>query len=135
MSRPTEFSEASYRQRVTIVGTESESGALDVRGISPRGVSVAVPSAWTAADIGLAVTEDDPFDDDITPSWFPLRDAAGGRVRVQGIITDEANQYMFPTEAWGVSCWPYLRLESLDTGDGSAEAQAADRVLIVGLLI
>ena len=119
-----------YYQSVVIANNASLSAAIDAAGLQFQSVSVEVPSAWTAADIGFQVSRDNS-------TFVPLfYDDAGTRTRVKltQIKTDGAGVYVAPAEAWALSVYPYFKLESLNTSTEAAVNQGAERTLVVGFL-
>lgn len=86
------------------------------------GMAIKVPSEWTAADIGFTAAED------ISSTFAPVYDDEGSRVKITGIATSASQWYDVPE---AVMKHAYVKLASLDTGDGSAENQGAARVLVV----
>lgn len=119
-----------YYQSTSIAESASLSAVIDAAGLQFQSVSVEVPSAWTAADIGFQVSRDGS-------TYVPLfYDDEGTRTRVKltQVKTDGAGVYVAPAEAWALSVYPYFKLESLDTADETAENQGAARTLYVGFL-
>lgn len=114
--------DAAYRAETTIASGAAASGGLKLTGY--RGLAVQTPAAWTAANIGFEVSEDDS-------TYVPLYDEDGARVVISGVATGAAAVYIAPAEVWAAGVYPYVRLASLDTADGSAENQAAARTLKV----
>lgn len=115
-------SDAAFRATVTIASGAAVSSSLKLTGY--RGLAVQTPAVWTAANIGLEVSEDDS-------TFVPLYDEDGARVVISSVATGAAGLYLMPAEAWACGVYPYVRLASLDTADGSAENQAAARTLKV----
>ena len=118
--------DGSFRD-VTIASSGSLSDAVSMEYAQARGVAVVVPSEWTAANIGFQVSMDDS-------TYYKLFDKSGSRVKISGVGTATAGVYMAPSEAWCMGVWKYMKIESIDTSDGTAEAQGAERVLSVTLL-
>jgi len=113
---------------VTIAAGAAISGGVELRSRRPRGLAVETPGTWTTADIGLQVSHDNT-------NWTPVADEFGNRIKISGIATGAAKLYVFPAGAWAILPYPYFRLESLDTADGTAENQAAARTLKVVMLV
>lgn len=86
------------------------------------GLSVQVPSAWTAADIGFLGSDSE------TGTYVDICDSSGSRVKITGIATSEAKWYDVPE---AVAKHLYIKLQSIDTSDETDEAQAAARALVV----
>lgn len=115
-------SDAAFRATATIASGAAVSNALKLTGY--RGLAVQTPATWTAANIGFEVSEDGT-------TFIPLYDEDGARVVISSVATGAAQLYCAPAEAWACGVYPYVRLASLDTADGSAENQAAARTLKV----
>lgn len=113
---------------VVIANGEADSASIDMSDQPPRGIAVLVPGAWTAADIGFEVSSDDS-------TWYPLQNDTGGLVKITGITTDAAGYYVAPAGTWAIGGWQYMRLNSLDTGDETAENQGAARTMTVVFLM
>lgn len=116
------YTDAAYRQDVTIPINTAASSAIKLTGY--RRLAVQTPAAWTAANIGFEVSEDGT-------TFIPLRDAAGAKLAITGVITNAAGVYVAPVDTLAAGPYPYLRLTSLDTVDASAENQLAARTLKV----
>jgi len=115
-------SDAAFRATATIASGAAVSNALAMTGY--RGLAVQTPAVWTAANIGFEVSEDGT-------TFVPLYDEEGARVVISSVATGAARLYCAPAQAWACGVYPYVRLASLDTADGSAENQAAARTLKV----
>lgn len=114
--------DAAFRAETTIAIGAAVSSGLKLTGY--RGLAVQTPATWTAANIGFEVSEDGS-------TFVPLYDEDGARVVISGVVTNAAALYIAPAEVWAAGVYPYVRLASLDTADGSAENQAAARTLKV----
>lgn len=110
------------KETLSIAGTASVSGHFEVKGA--RGLTVQVPSAWTAADIGFSVSDD-------ASTWIPAYDPYGKRCKITGVKTSSAGNYTIPPESWQIEPWRYARIDSLDAADETAENQAVTRSLVV----
>ena len=87
-------------------------------------MAIHVPSAWTAADIGFLACDTE------TGTFAPVKGSDGSRLKITTVATAAAGWYAAPA---GVMDHRFLKLASIDTADESAEAQAADRALVVML--
>jgi hypothetical protein len=120
------------RLAVTIANGAAVSGDIyassdgRVRAYGFRLLSVSVPSAWTAADIGFEVSADGS-------TWVKVYDETGVRIKITGVATAAAGIYTAPPKIALVGMWPYLRLVSLNTSTGANENQGADRALVVAI--
>lgn len=114
--------DAFARMSATILSGQAVSDALELQKLSLIGLAVLIPSAWTAADIGFEVSEDNS-------TWVQLYDDAGARVKITGINTGASRLYIAPAEAWAIGAFPYMRFVSLNTGTGANENQVAQRAL------
>jgi len=118
------------RISTTIAAAAAVSGSISLLGRGPRGVAVQVPSAWTAADLAMEVSEDGT-------TWVHVRDEIGAIVRIISIQTSEAGIYLFPASSWYTGAFPFMRLVSLNTTSGTTWTivnQASERSLKVVLL-
>lgn len=133
MGRPTDLAGASFRQRVTIAGGQNLSDVINIDGIYPRGLGVAITQDnWTAANIAISVCEDPDAD---TPLWIPLKTDEGPVAVATGIATDGPGLYPMGSSAWLLGAFPYMRLESVDTATGAALNQVNTQSLIVALVV
>lgn len=118
-------------QAVTIPNGQAMSTVLNFTKVQPRGITVETPAAWTAANIGFLVSHD-------AQTWIRLyvtdSDGAAAAIVVSGVPT--AARAVITTDAgnWGVQNYPYFRIVSLNTSTGANAAQAAERVLYIGLV-
>ncbi|NDJ59937.1 MAG: hypothetical protein GYB67_02365, partial [Chloroflexi bacterium] len=113
MSRPHNVTDPVFRADCTIAAGAAVSTALDISAIGPRGLAVAVPAVWTAADIGFEVSVG-------TAPWLPLYDEAGDRGVLTGSATTAARLSAAPAAVWALGVYPRLRLVSLNTTTGAA---------------
>lgn len=116
---------AFYKEAtVTIANGAAVSDSIQGNDLSEAdSFTIAFPSAWTAADLGFEVSDDDGA------TWLPFRDAVWGRVRIQNVATGAAAVVAVPAELWGVTKHALFRLVSLNTSTGANENQLADRTL------
>lgn len=111
----------------TIPSGQSKSGEIPTSERGPRGIAVLIPSAWTAADIGIEVSND-------KLNWFPLEDSEGTRIKLTSVPTSAAARPVraFPAGAWVVGTFTYMRLTSISTSNEDTEVnQAAARTFFV----
>lgn len=96
----------------TIPSGESVSNGRRIDAYAPRGLQVEIPAAWTAADVALEVS-----DDDLT--YGPLRDSTAAKVKLTNVPTTSTDhsKHEFPSTAWGIGSWKYVRLASVSTSD------------------
>lgn len=84
-----------------------------------RLAAIIMPAAWTAADIGFSLSPDGT-------TYYTLTDTAGNAVIIDGAaatdVIDLCDLINLPGYGW-------LKLESLDPSDATAEDQLADRVI------
>lgn len=106
---------------VTIAAGESASGEVVSGNFIPWGIYV--PGEWTAADIGFSGWVEGT-------TYAPIKTQAGAVVKITTVATAEAGFYQVPWES-PLSAVKAFKILSLDTGDGSAENQVAERVLKV----
>lgn len=116
-----------YRFDMTIASGAAVSDGVSIEKHPVDRLAVQVPAAWTAADIGFDVSQDDS-------TYIPLKGATGSRLKITGVATGAAGVYIAPAETFLVDGYRYVRLASLDTGDESAENQGAARSLVLVLL-
>ncbi len=110
----------SAAAQIIASGESKAADSFDMAGC--KGLMIRMPSAWTAADIGF---ETALFDGG---SFQPLY-AGGSRVTV---ATDASRDVaVVGDDLDALKAAFAVKLVSLDTGDGSAENQGAERVLIV----
>lgn len=119
-----------YQRAVTIANGASRTEAISLDALGDiRCLGVSIPSAWTAADLALLGCDTEGG------TYEPLKKADGSRIKIASITADAVGGYIFPVEAWlAAQGYAYIKLESVDTADGTAEAQGAARALIVRLL-
>ena len=77
-----------------------------------------MPSAWTTADIAFAVCHES------NGTYLPLHDSSG----LVTIAVAASQSYNLPDALKGCG---YFKIKSVDTGDASDEAQAAQRLIKV----
>jgi hypothetical protein len=132
-----------YRQQVIIANGASVSSVVDLRGISPRGLRVTLPEAWTAADIGIQVSEyvlaaNEDTGDIPEESWeLVCTSDASVRALITNIPTSMIvlQTCLVPAAGWVAANYYWLRLESVSTVDSfDGVNQGAPRLLTVGLL-
>lgn len=132
--------DAAYKPTATIAINTAVSNAVDISKLSMRGLSVKVPSAWTAAVIGFQVSDNESQPASGDSSWTTLyrTNSAGDDsepIRVVGIATNEARVYLVPPEIWMAGNYKWLRLVSRDTNTFATPVnQAAARTLVLGTL-
>jgi hypothetical protein len=132
--------DAAYKPTATIAINTAVSNAVDISKLSMRGLSVKVPSAWTAAVIGFQVSDKatEPTSDDATWSTLYKTNNDGDDsepIRIVGIATNEARVYLVPPEIWMAGNYRWLRLVSRDTNTFATPVnQAAARTLVLGTL-
>jgi hypothetical protein len=120
--------QGGIKRAATIASGESESEAVSIHDVGPRGLGVEIPNGWTAADIGfLGADEED------AAAWAVVRDS-DGVVKVTNIETAELAMYQVPASAWVAGAYAYLKLTSLDTSTGAAVNQEAERACRMALL-
>ena len=110
------------KKTVTIPSSAAVSDAIlgnDLR--NANSMTITIPPAWTAADLGFEVSDDDGT------TWVPVRDHLWDRIRVQNIDTAEAGVVQAPAEAWGITKHERFRLASLNVSTGANENQGAAR--------
>ena len=107
----------------TIAKDEATSGSVNKQGYT-RGY-VVVPSAWTDANIGFKVSNDNS-------TFTILRTSAGAPVQISTILTNGSRAYALPGEVADVR---FVQLWSKNTTAGTEtdNAQAAARTLYVAL--
>ena len=88
----------------------------------PRGIDFDMPAAWTAADLGVQTSRDGT-------TWKDRVLADGTRIKATTVAADTVIQG--DAGLWGAGSQNYMRLESIDTADESAENQGADREIWV----
>ena len=115
-----EIRRVPHYQSVTIASSAAESDAFHVG--RDACLVIKVPSAWTAADIGFLACEEQDG------TFVDVEDSSGARIKVTGITTDASKWYDVP-ETVAKHVW--LKIESLDTSDETAENQGAERTLVV----
>jgi hypothetical protein len=115
---------AAKPQRFTVSfgSAGSVSSALMVGHLDARGYGVAIPSAWTAADVGFEVSSDGTV-------YQQLADSGGTLVKVKGIGTAAARVYSAPAECWIVGTYQYLRLASINTASDAYVNQGDARTV------
>lgn len=132
--------DAAYKPTATIAINTAVSNAVDISKLSMRGLSVKVPSAWTAAVIGFQVSDNESEPASGDSSWTTLyrTNSAGDDsepIRVVGIATNEARVYLVPPEIWMAGNYRWLRLVSRNTTTFATTVnQEATRTLILGTL-
>lgn len=121
----------NYRVTLTIPSGSAYSNAANIREQGPRGYAVRIGDAWTDAHLGLQTSLDQV-------TWDPWRDQEGNVVKITGIKTNEASNYIFPADYWLAGVWHYVRLVSLnpsvDPDDFTPLVQGGSRdvILILG---
>lgn len=114
-ARPQKFT-------VTIAASGSVSSALQIGHLDARGYGVAIPSAWTAADVGFEVSDDGT-------TFVQAADAEGALLKITGIGTAAARPYAAPAECWMLGAYKFIRLASLNTASDAYVNQAAARTV------
>lgn len=110
--------------KLTIANGEALSAAFDFRGWS--GGMVIVPSAWTAANIGFQVCDEE------AGTFAIARDDDGAPLNISSILTNGSRAYELPPELFGahyVKLWSKSATDATETGVN----QGADRALTVML--
>lgn len=116
------YSGSSFRVTATIPLNQAVSSGITLATYRPRGLSVLIPSAWTAADLGI-----DASFDNVT--YYPVKDEFGALLRVSTIVTDAAALYVIPAKVWNVLSADYIRFRSLGVGLTTNANQGAAREL------
>ena len=112
--------EPAKTANVTIASGAAISGAID---LSERTLlAIEMPAAWTAADVGFSVATT------LTGTYKPLW-VLGDSARL--LIDTAAASRIISVDPDSFRGVRYLKIESLDTGDGSAENQAAARTITI----
>lgn len=117
----TNCADPVFRQPTIIAINQTNSAAIGITKLTPRGLSVVVPDSWTAADIYFESSVDGES------GWQRLKDEFGSVVKITGIDTTDGDNYVAPPQCWALGAWPYLRLVSSAT-------QTAARTLTVCIL-
>jgi len=103
-------------------GSES-AGPIDMRGFA--GGMVKIPAAWTAADLAFKVCESEGG------TYAPLKDDDNDAlIKITNIETDTSYWYPIPDQVFSA---PWIKLFSVNTSTGAAEAQASARDIYVAL--
>ena len=114
---------------VTIASGEAVSNTINITKIQPRGISIEIPAAWTAADIQPLVSRD-------RSTWLPLyvtdSDLEAVEIRIKSVPTATACVITADAGNWGVQNYPYFRVVSLTAGADTNAAQGAARTLVIG---
>ena len=108
---------------LTIANGGAVSGELDTEDLSVMGIIM--PAAWTAADLGIQVTEKSGG------TFVDLADQAGNRAKMTNIETATSQGRTFEDDALALAPWRYMRFESINTSGEAAVNQGAARTLIV----
>ena len=128
----TQETTAAQQLAITIANGAAVSGDIyggsdgRIRANGFRLMSILVPSAWTAADIGFEVSADGS-------TWVKVYDEEGARIKITNVATAAAGVYAVPAKLGLVGMWPYLRLVSLNTSTGADANQGAARSLVVAI--
>ncbi len=134
-----------FSRTLTILSGESISDIIDLgrsggQLISPAGLAIDIPAAWTAANIGVDIAKyQEVYPTNLASLvWLPLVGLdgdAGARAKLTNIGTSRAVTALFPFPSWAIGNRRYIRLVSVNTSDDwAAVNQAGARILTVTLL-
>ncbi len=105
-------------ETLTIAANAATSGSFQFEQYA--GGMVIVPSAWTAANIGFQVSEDNS-------TFVILRDYTGVPVQISGIKTDGGRAYAMPAEMFSArfcKLWSKSTTTSTETDTNQASARS-----------